>query len=70
MGVLSEGETGFTVVVGPFSGVLLRVRLLVSFSSGIVANCLRTCLSAGRRMGLLVDVSRLQCNTCGMFSLT
>jgi len=35
------------------SGVLLRVREEVSVSSGIVANFLRTCFSAGRRIGLL-----------------
>ena len=35
------------------SGVLLRVKDEVSVSSGIVANFLRTCFSAGRRIGLL-----------------
>lgn len=35
------------------SGVLLRVREEVSVSSGMVENFFRTCLRAGRRMGLL-----------------
>ena len=37
------------------SGVLLRVKEDVSVSSGIVANFLRTCFRAGRRMGLLLS---------------
>lgn len=37
----------------PFSGVLFRVTEESSISSGIVANFLRTCLRAGRRIGLL-----------------
>ena len=37
------------------SGVLLRVKDEVSVSSsGIVANFFKTCLRAGRRMGLLI----------------
>lgn len=39
------------------SGVLLRVKEAVSVSSGIVANFFSTCLSAGRRIGLLLDIS-------------
>lgn len=48
--------SGVSVVAsGSISGELLRVKEDVSVSSsGIVANFLKTCLSAGRRMGLLM----------------
>lgn len=48
------------------SGDDLRVSDEVSFSSsGIVANFFKTCLRAGRRMGLL---SRSQCMVVGVVS--
>ena len=50
-GTVGSGIDPF-VLVSP-SGVLLRVKEEVSFSSGIVANFFNTCLSAGRRIGLL-----------------
>ena len=46
------------------SGVLLRVKDEVSVSSsGIVANFFKTCLRAGRRMGLLDESQRTVYNT-------
>lgn len=47
------GLACFRLVPCSFSGVLLRVREGSSVSSGMVANFLRTCLRAGRRIGLL-----------------
>ena len=49
-------SSGVSVVAeGSLSGELLRVKEDVSVSSsGIVANFFKTCLSAGRRMGLLM----------------
>jgi len=39
-----------------FSSALFHVRPVGSGSSGIVANFFRTCLSAGRRIGLLRNI--------------
>lgn len=60
--LLSDSDEGVDAVVFcfealPFSGVLLRVREESSVSSGMVANFLRTCLRAGRRIGLLSLIS-------------
>lgn len=52
----TSGGADFVVPAGAFSGVLLWLSV-VSASSGIVANFLRTCLSAGRRIGLLICIS-------------
>src|ERR1700683_5317515 len=55
------GATHLAAVSGvPLSGELLRFKEDVSVSSsGIVANSFKTCLSAGRRMGLLVIYQQL-----------
>ena len=50
------GGCSVVVVAGTcatVSGVLLQVKDEVSVSSGMVENFFRTCLRAGRRIGLL-----------------